>query len=109
MIFLESDLIYHMPPEPFREQPTVEIVDDYGNVLQDDWTSISARVQELQLAVWTDLLLALGGNITRQAVAGKVTWTDLSLNHEAFNGTLPLRIVFTSFGLPTGMRALSGM
>jgi len=109
MIFLESDLIYHMPPEPFREQPTVEIVDDYGNVLQDDWTSISVRVQELQLAVWTDLLLALGGNITRQAVAGKVTWTDLSLNHEAFNGTLPLRIVFTSFGLPTGMRALSGM
>ena len=66
---------------------------------------VTASVQQMASGAWTLMPDALQGRVVEQAVAGTVTWGNLSISLALYPNTSSPRIVFSSFGLPDARSA----
>ncbi len=66
---------------------------------------VTASVQHMASGAWTLMPDALRGRVVEQAVAGTVTWGNLSISLAVYPNASSPRIVFSSLGLPDARSA----
>lgn len=73
-------------------QPAIKVMDIYGRAIETDDSSIDAGI----VSAITTSALTLGGTMNRTAVAGAVTFNDLTLNMNTTAGSIVLRFSLSS-------------